>query len=124
MTEPQEFETVSAGLLVLMRDKLGVRARTLREARTPAKRLLPRKVFKSFETLQKAEPFLAHPKLARTVDPTAIAMASKALRSHLEAIDIADRRKGWWLGLAGGLAFNLLLACALLLVLLSWRGIL
>ncbi|MEY8827353.1 hypothetical protein AB9K34_02875 [Sedimentitalea sp. XS_ASV28] len=124
MTEPQDFETASAGLLALMREKLGVRARSLRDARTPAKRLLPRKVFRSFETLQKAEPFLAHPKLARTVNTTEIAAATRTVRDHLDAIDLADRRKGWWLSLAGSLAFNLLLASVVLIVFLFWRGIL
>lgn len=124
MTESQEFETTIASLLAVMREKLGIRANTLQGARTPAKRLLPRRVFKSYEVLQKAEPFLAHPKLARTVDAVALAAANKDLRAHLDGIDLADRRKGWWLNLAGSLAFGLIALSVLVLVVLSWRGFL
>lgn len=124
MTEPQDFETTTATLLAALREKLGVRANTLQDARTPAKRLLPRRVFKSYEVLQRAEPFLAHPKLARTVDASALATATKDLRAYLDGIDLADRRKGWWLSLAGSLAFNLLALSVLVIVVLIWRGIL
>lgn len=123
MTEPQDFEAIAAALLVSMREKLGVRANTLQDALTPAKRLLPRRVFKSYDFLQKAEPFLAHPKLARTVDVSALSAATKDLRAYLDGIDLADQRKGWWLSLAGSLVFNLLALSVLVIIVLVWRGI-
>lgn len=122
MTEPQDFEATTTAVLAAMREKLGIRARTLQAARTPAKRLLPRRVFKSYEVLQKAEPFLAHPKLARTVDASALTAANSDVRAYLDGIDLADRRKGWWLSLAGSLAFGLIALSVLVLVVLNWRG--
>ncbi|MDU9004000.1 hypothetical protein [Sedimentitalea todarodis] len=124
MTEPQDIEATTTALLASMREKLGVRANTLQGARTAAKRLLPRRVFKSYEFLQETEPFLAHPKLARTVDVSELAAATKDVRAYLDGIDLADRRKGWWLSLAGSLAFNLLALCVLVIAVLVWRGIL
>ncbi len=124
MTEPLDIEATIAALLVSMREKLGVRAHSLQGARMSAKRLLPRRVFKSYEFLQKAEPVLTHPKLARTMDRAAFEAAVKELRGYLDGIDVADRRKGWWLSVAGSVAFNLLALAVLMIVVLVWQGIL
>lgn len=124
MTEPEQIEAATAEVLSLMRDKLGVRAGSLRQADVKARRLLPRRVYRSYVMLEKAEPFLAHPKLSRTLDAGALSAANRDVRAYLDGIDVADRRKGWWLSLAGSLAFNLIALSVLLIVVLVWRGFL
>jgi len=42
--------------------------------------------------------------------------------AHLSAIDVADRRRGKLLSLAGALAFNLLAVAVLFIVWLWWRA--
>jgi hypothetical protein len=124
MTDPQELETEIAGLRAAMREKLGVRAGTLQQAHTSAKRLLPRRVYRSFALLEKAEPYLAHPKLSRTLDHKALTAAQADPRAYLDGIDLADRRKGWWLSLAGSISFNMIALSVLVIVVLVWRGFL
>ncbi len=110
--------------LVLMRDKLGIRAADLRTAIARGRRRLPHGVRKSARQLAEAEPLLAHPRLRQTFDHGALAAAADRLIGHLDGIDVGDRRKGWWLGMLGGLAFNLLAFAALLIAVLVWRGFL
>lgn len=124
MSQPQDIQATIAELLSAMREKLGVRAETMHDGRTKAKRLLPHRVFKSYDVLQKAEPFLAHPKLRLTLDDVALTAATKDVRTYLDDINLAERRKSWWLNLAAGVAFNLLAFAVLLIVVLVWRGIL
>ncbi len=76
----------------------------------------------SVEALAEAETFATHPKLRFTLDATALTKAATGAQDHLNAIDLSDRRKGWWLGMLGGLAFNFLLATTLLIIVLIWRG--
>ncbi|MBK0328521.1 hypothetical protein I5535_14625 [Rhodobacteraceae bacterium F11138] len=122
MAEEPDIQTQIAHGLGLLRDKLGIHATGLRAALPRARRQLPRRVGKDLKLLADAEPLLAHPKLRQTVDRASLSAAAGALTRHLEGIDKADRRKGWWLGMLGGLAFNLLAFSVLLIVVLIWRG--
>lgn len=105
----------------LLREKLGVRGKTLEAAVRKARHRLPRRVHKQAMKLAQAEDRAAHPRLRLTLNTPALSKAAREVRTHLESIDLADRRKGWWLGMLGGLAFNLLLLLVLLLVFWGWR---
>ena len=113
-----------AEITALMRAKLGARGRTLEATLRAARHRLPRHVRAQAQRLAEAERFATHPKLRLTLDATALDRAARTVEDHLTAIDLADRRKGWWLGMLGGLAFNLLAFAALLVGLLMWRGFL
>lgn len=110
--------------LALLRAKLGIRAKTADQTLIKARRLLPGGPYAALKSLADAEPFLDHPKLRLTLDTEALKRAARDVQAHLEAIDAADRRKGWWLGMLGGLSFNLIAMFVLLLVVLVWRGFL
>lgn len=118
-----EIETRIAGITALMHAKLGGRGSSLRAALGRAGRRLPRRIRSQARLLAEAEPFAHHPKLRLTLDDAALSKAAGEVEAHLNAIDLADRRKGWWLGMLGGMAFNLLAFLALLVVVLRWRGI-
>ena len=44
----------------------------------------------------------------------------KLVQKHLLGVDVADRRKGWWLGMAGAMAFNILLLATLIGLAIWW----
>lgn len=122
MTAPQPIDDDIAATAALLRDKLGAGGDSLAAQLRKAERRLPRRLRRQARLLAEAEPLARHPKLCRTLDAPALSAAAAELRAHLQAIDLADRRRGWWLGVLGGLAFNLLLFAALLLIFLRWRG--
>ncbi|MEM6660215.1 MAG: hypothetical protein AAGB28_17710 [Pseudomonadota bacterium] len=109
--------------VALMRAKLGVRDKTLTESVRRAKRRLPRRIYKQAVLLAQAESMAAHPKLRLALDTPKLTRASGEVQAHLTAINLADRRWGWFLGMLGGLAFNLLALTALVLIFLGWRGL-
>ena len=88
-----------------------------------ARHRLPRRIHRQASRLAKAEPLAGHPKLRLTLDAEGLHAAAFEVQAHLAAIDLADRRKGWWLGMLGGLAFNILLSLVMALVFLRWRGL-
>ncbi|MBL4768986.1 MAG: hypothetical protein JKY94_14950 [Rhodobacteraceae bacterium] len=122
MTHPQAIQGLIAQTKALLREKLGVRASDMARAVAKAKRRLPGGVYKQALLLAKAEPLAAHPKLRLTLDAATLATAAGDVQQYLNAIDLADRRKGWILGMLGGLAFNMVLFLVLLVALLYWRG--
>lgn len=88
-----------------------------------ARRRLPRRVYRQGLRLAEALPLLEHPKLRLTVEEKPLRGAARELRAHLEQIDLADRRKGFWLGILGSIGFSVLAVLALLIVVLRWRGL-
>lgn len=123
MSQQTEIQTQIAQTILLLRKKLGAKGKTLAESVRRAKRRLPRKVYKQAMELARAEPMAEHPKLRLTLDTPALEKAANEVQSHLRAINLADRRWGWFLGMLGGLAFNILAFAVLVLVFLWWRGL-
>ena len=108
----------------MLRNKMGVRGPDLAGALAKAKNRMPRTVYAQAKLLAKAEPLAEHPKLRMTLDATALRTASERVQAFLKTIDLADQRKGRFLGALGALVFNLLLLLAILLTVLVWRGFL
>jgi hypothetical protein len=124
LTDQETIQTEIAQSLALMRDKLGIRGKSVHQTLSKAQRLLPATTYGALRSLAEAEPILHHPKLSLTLDADALTQAARDVQTHLEGIDTADRRKGWWLGMLGGLSFNLIAFAVLLVVVLVWRGFL
>lgn len=116
MTEP-DLPQINAELAELLRSQLGIRGTGLAVKLRRAGRLLPRRVRQAGAELVEMEALWQNPKLRRRIDPAAVAAAAATVRKHLEGIDVADRRKGYWLGVVTPLAFNLLVLFALALIL-------
>ncbi len=123
MAQDTDIQDRITETVALLRAKLGVRDKTLEASIRRARHRLPRRVFKQAMILARAEQMAAHPKLRRVLDTPALTKASDEVQSHLTAINLADRRWGWFLGMLGGLAFNLLALTVLVLVFLLWRGL-
>jgi len=124
MNQQASLEQMIADVLSELRAKLGVRGKDLATALGKARPQLPRRIYNLGQILVAAEPLAGHPKLRLTLDQTALATVAEEINTHLAAIDLAERRKSWWLGTLGGVSFNLILMVVLLIVVLRWRGIL
>ncbi|MGJ8590887.1 MAG: hypothetical protein ACSHXW_22560, partial [Yoonia sp.] len=69
-----------------------------------------------------AEFFAENPKMARRLDGREVRAAFDSVMTHLRGIDVAEARKDRILGVAGSVAFNLLLVAAVFVGFLWWRG--
>ncbi|WP_281973222.1 hypothetical protein [Ruegeria faecimaris] len=123
MPQDTDIQTQIAQTIQLLRDKLGVRDKTLTASVKKAKRQLPRRIYKQAMVLAQAEQMAAHPKLRLVLDNPKLIQASEEVQKHLGGINLADRRMGWFLGMLGGLTFNLLAFSALLLIFMMWQGL-
>ncbi len=123
MLENTDIQSQIAQTVQLLRKKLGVRDKTLTASVRKAKRQLPRRIYKQALLLANAEQMAAHPKLRLVLDTPKLVQASEEVQAYLSGINLADRRWGWFLGMLGGLAFNLLALAVLLLVFLRWQGL-
>lgn len=123
MNQQLSPDQMIAGVVGELRAKLGVRGKDLATALHKARHRLPRRIYQLGMTLVAAEPLARHPRLSLTLDQKALESAADEINAHLAAIDLAERRKDWWLGALGALSFNLILTVVLVIVFLRWRGI-
>ena len=103
--------------------RLGVGGRDLPHKLRRAGRALPAHVRKDARHIAEALPLAENPKLMRQIDLPRLEAAERRVLAHLRTIDRADRRKGAFLGVLGGLSFNLIAVFALLIAVLVWRGL-
>lgn len=119
----RDLPAANADLAELMRDRLGIRRGTTLEAKLRhAGRLLPRAERAAGRRLVAAERLWPNPRLRRRIDIAAIEADTARLRTFLERIDPADRRRGLILGILATLAFNFLLLAAAAIAYLAWSG--
>ncbi|WP_143747317.1 hypothetical protein [Marinibacterium profundimaris] len=111
-----------ANVSKLLHEKHGVKRGTLSARLRRARPLLPRRIRHEADILREAEQLAENPRLAMTLSDPRYRRAADALTTHLKTIDVADRRKGYWLGVLGGMAFNLLIVLVLLFVTLALLG--
>ncbi len=122
MTQETDIQTQIAQTIQLLRKKLGVKDKTLIASVRRAKRRLPRNVYKQAMVLAQAEPMAEHPKLRLVLDGPKLEKASDEVQNHLNAINLADRRLGWFLSFLGSVALGLIALAALAMIVLRWRG--
>lgn len=124
MTETPDIAARIEGVRALIYEKTGAGGASLDRAMKRARHQVPRRIAKQAAKLAAVEPLARHPKLRLTLDTVALDRMLDEVEAHFEAIDLADRRKGWFLGMLGGLSFNLILAFVLLISILVWQGVL
>jgi hypothetical protein len=122
MKDRTDIAGKAADLQKQLRAKLGVKSGSLEQGLHKAGRRLPRRVRARGQVIVDAQKLAGHPKLARQVNAVEIRDAYNGVSAHLGKIDVADRRKGKLLGLAGTIAGNLLIVVVGFLVWLWWRG--
>ncbi|MBR9653146.1 hypothetical protein [Thalassovita aquimarina] len=124
MIDAKELERKQAELERLLEEKFGAASGDLRARMRKVGRRVPKRIHAAARVLSEARLQEQHPKLRQFIDVSAVNRAYVDIRRHLKTIDVAYRRKGAVLGVLGGLSFNLLMALALLLGVLMWRGLL
>lgn len=107
----------------MLRERLRLRASGAEAALVKARPQLPRQLRRHADLLARAVGLMEHPKLRQTLDQEALGQSAEALFEHLSAIDLADRRKGFWLGVLGSIAFGMITVFALVVVVLVWRDV-
>jgi hypothetical protein len=122
--ESETVETMIQRVRQALRDKEGIGGQGLADGLKKGRRRLPRRIFRQVQKLADAEKTAAHPKLAMTLNQPELLSAGQDILGYLEKIDLADRRKGRWLGILGAVTFNLLAVIALFVAVLVWRGLL
>lgn len=122
MLDAQDISAKTSEVRQQLRAKLGVRSSSLDQGLRRAGRRLPRDVRRQGDVLLKAQKLAENPRLARQLRPVEVNAAYKRVTEHLRGIDVSDRRKGWWLSLAGSIATNLLLVSGAFLTWAWWRG--
>ncbi len=122
MSQEIDIQTQIAQTILLMRKKLGLRDKTLAESVKRAKRRLPRRIYKQALVLAHAEKMAEHPKLRLILDTPKLGKASEEVHAHLNAINLADRRWGWFLSFLGSVALGVLALAVMAVIVLRWRG--
>ena len=113
-----KIETVERALYA----KLGVRGRDLAHALRRAGRRLPSRIRKQGAILAQAEFMASNPKLARQIEVAPVHDAFVKVITHLNEIDVGKRRVDRLLGVAGTIAFNILVIVVAFIVFLWWQG--
>ncbi|WP_299284648.1 hypothetical protein [uncultured Tateyamaria sp.] len=105
-----------------LRAAFGVKAKSLDVALRRTGRRLPKRLHAEARRIVDAQALGGQPKLTRQIDGGALDTAETRIVTFLGGIDRADRRKGFWLGIAAAMAFNILLIAAGLVVWMVWTG--
>ena len=122
MNHVKDMTAKSEALRAQLRAKLGVKSTTLEQGLRRAGGRLPRRIRLRGNALLHAEALLRHPKLSRQVDGRTVTRAYAEITAHLDGINVADRRRGTQLQLAGLIVGNLLVVGTLFLGWLWWKG--
>jgi len=123
MTESGDITELANDLEARLGEKLGLKRGPLEKRVRKAGRRLPRRVHRDAGVIGKAMQLADHPKLRRRVDRKQVDNAHQRIVEHLGKIDPKERRIHFALGVLSGLAFNILLLIALVIVFLKWRGL-
>lgn len=123
MIDRVAFQEEIDGAREKLRHRLGARGKTLARALRRAGRSLPKPARQAGARLVMMQGMAENPRLRRLLDPSEVDAALAELNTHLDAVNVAERRKDRLLGFAGGVVFNLMLLGALIVALLRWRGI-
>lgn len=118
-----EYQELTERVRTKLRAQEGVSGKTLAKALHKGRHRLPKHVRQKGQVLLDAGEMAHHPKLSLTLDWPGLRKAADEICAHLDTIDRRDRRKGFWLGMLGSMAFNVLACIVLFVVVLYWRGL-
>jgi len=120
---PSDISDLIDRVLTRLHEKEGLSGRDLKSVLHKGRGRLPRRILKQGQLLARAQPLAGHPKLRLTLDHAGLRKAGAEILGYLDNVDLADRRKGWWLGMLGGMAFNILALIAIVIAVLLWRDL-
>ncbi len=112
----------AAALQQKLKEVHGISGRSLGHSLARARRVLPRHLRKAGPEIIAAEAMVGHPKLEPMIDHARLTRIFDQLQAELDAVDLADLRRGRWLAAAGRAAFALLVGVAGFIVWMVWAG--
>jgi hypothetical protein len=118
-----DLPRANARLAAEIARRLNVKAGTLGQAVQRGKGRLPAGLLAELAEVEAAEAWLDHPHLRPQVDLARARDVHRRTRAALGKVDLKRSRERYWLGLLAGLAVNLALLAAGVLMLLRWRGL-
>jgi len=118
----ESIQDKADAVAVLMKERLGIRGKTLAVKLRGAGRLLPKKIKRDVAVLAEAAHHAQSPKLYKMIDHGRVDLAYDNSLKHLKDVDVAYRRRGKLLSVLGSLAFSFLVVGAVLIAILRWRG--
>jgi hypothetical protein len=108
----------------LMEERLSIRGTGLAAKLRKGGRLLPRKVRLAAETLADRAEKAENPKLLTQISIEEVSAAYDTCVRHLSALQPGRRRANMLIGMAGSVAFSLLMVAGLAVAFLAFRGLL
>ena len=118
----ETIEQMVAEVRTGLREKLGLRGKTLAAQLRKGGRFLPRYVRRDATYLAQIAPLADNPKLARMIDQAKARQAYRNVLDHLASIDLAAARRDGALNMVASIAFGMLATIALTITVLWWRG--
>lgn len=122
MTVSDDLNARAAALQQQLRDVYGITGRDLAQSLARARRVLPRHLRKAGAQICAAQAMAGHPKLERMIDLPHLAAIEAQISAHLDAVDVADLRRGRWLAFAGRVAGVVLIVAAAFVAWMVWAG--
>jgi len=122
MIDRNQFNQRVAELEQMLRDKLGLRGKTLAGRLKKAGRRLPKRQQKAAQVITGVQAVIDNPRLARLQDQQAVDAAFSEMSTYLKPLNRKDQRKGFALGLAGDMVIRLILLVVAVLAVLRWQG--
>ena len=122
MLDQKDLETKAREMQRGLQAKLGVQGRDVSHALARAGHRLPARVRREGKVFAQAAFMARNPKMARRLEGATVQSAYDRVMEHLAGIDVAERRKDRWLGLAASVAFNLICVAVAFITFLWWRG--
>ncbi|HDZ53133.1 hypothetical protein LCGC14_0283480 [marine sediment metagenome] len=122
MLDQKDLDNKAQELQRGLQDKLGVQGRDVSHALARAGRRLPARVQRQGKVFAQAVFMSRNPKVARQLDGATTQAAYAEVMTHIEGIDVVERRKDRLLHLAASVAFNLLFVTVAFITFLWWRG--
>ncbi|MFV2034264.1 MAG: hypothetical protein ACC631_03990 [Halocynthiibacter sp.] len=99
------IEAKAEEVFELMGKRLPVGGKTLGQRTRKAGRLLPRGIRQEARFLAEAADLSRNPKLVKMIDPGRVDRAHLACLRHLQNIDVAERRRTYFLGVLSSIGF-------------------
>lgn len=123
MSESTDIPRLAADIDTRLEKGFGQRRGTLVKRLRRACGGVPKRLVRDAAVIGEAVELDSHPKLRKRVDGAAVKAAHGRITQHLDGIDLKERRKDYWLGLAARLTINMFLIGALVVLVLKWRGL-
>ena len=112
----------AAQVAELMNERLRVRGKDLAAKLRRTGRLMPKRIKRNAAFLAETAALAQNPKLQQMINHEKVDAAHKSCVEFLETIDLADRRKGVFLGILGSLVLTVLGVMLMVSFVLVWRG--